>query len=135
MSQNRQQASKGSELVADVRSEDENKDLDEFCESVEIEEITLEQWSSCHKNLDLQFPVFVSAFQLEQAQSITVRLSRTIRKNTPSGRTEKREKIEHTFELKALHRDRNVLVLKGRGDQCDDSVGDLIVIIRIKDET
>ncbi len=133
MSQDRLRASDAKELVPDEKSEEEHKDLDVFCASFQVEEISFEQWAHCHKKLDLQYPVFVTTSQLELAQKVTVRLSRTIRQNSPNGRTEKREKIEHTFELKASLKDQSVIVVKGQGDCIDDNVGDLIIIIKVKD--
>ena len=133
MSQDRLRAPDANELVPERVSKEEHKELDAFCASFQVEEISFEQWTLCHSKLDLQYPVFLTTLQLEQAQKLTVRLSRTIRQNSPNGRTEKREKIEHTFELKASLKDHSVIVVKGLGDRVDDSVGDLIIIIKIKD--
>ncbi len=113
-------------------SEQEKKELDGFASSVQIEEISFEKWSRCHSKLDLEFPVFVSAEAFKLPFKTTVRLSRTIRQKTPNGRIEKREKIEHVLELEPSLEKQRVIVLKGLGDQIDDKVGDLIIIVRVK---
>jgi hypothetical protein len=127
------QASNAKELVADGTRDREHKDLDDFCASVKVEEINFDEWVKVHKKLDLQFPVYVSSSLAKENTELTVRLSRTIRQTTPKGRTEKREKIEHTFRVRESLLTENILVVKGLGDQTDDEVGDLVIIVRVKD--
>ena len=115
-----------------VKAEEE-QELQEFCSGVKYEEMSFDSWCQKHKKLDLEVPIFVTRSQLSATFRTVVRITRTIRTLTAHGHKEKREKVERELVLGPDTDARNAIQVKGLGDAIDDQVGDLWIIIKIKE--
>lgn len=62
-----------------------------------------------------------------------IRLSRSIRVTKGETRVDKREKIAHELIFEPGVDPPKTMVVKGLGDQLDSRVGDLWIIIHVKD--
>ncbi len=133
MKKDRPQGESEKQLVADPASCKEAEDLEDFCKSVLIEEISFEHWCQHHHKLDLQFPISIARSQLGQAFKKVIRLSRSIIQTDAKKRIEKREKFEYEISLDPACEMPKVLVIKGLGDRLDNQSGDLCIIITVID--
>ena len=121
------------EKFAVPASQAEDALISEMCSSISVDEISFEQWCRHHNTLDLEYTVVINRKQLQQVYRTQVKLTRTIRRKTPDGTKEQREKISHDIVLMPDATPPRALIIKGKGDCKDDISGDLVIIFCIKD--
>lgn len=98
--------------------------LEEFCQSVHIEEISFESWEESHSALDLRIPFFCSLQTAALGGDHPVKFSRCI--------DSLRKPTTHVISFPpGIHDGQEVRVI-GLGDEANGKLGDLIVIVRIK---
>ncbi|GEM_PF-6910621 len=112
---------------------EEEDDLEAFCASVQYEDIPFEKWCQHNDQLDLQYPVTIYRDQLKQTFRTVIRLSRSVRKTDCKTEAGTREKIEHELILDYFEGPEKVIRVCGLGDILGDEVGDLCIIVRVKD--
>ena len=61
---------------SETLSDSEQEDLDKFCSSTNVEEISLKKWLKYQKKLDLQFLIYVAQADINEVLKIPIRLSR-----------------------------------------------------------
>lgn len=117
----------------DFHSEEDLSFLEEFCDAIDIEEISYERWSSRHQDLDLSVPCFLTADEARFAGSRELSFSRTIRM-TKGEQEEIRIQSSILVSWNANVKDGQTFQFPGKGDQKDGDTGDLKVRIRLKNQ-
>ncbi len=102
----------------------EDKALREFCQSIEIEEISFESWEGFHADLDLRVPCFLTLHAATQRCDHIVKFSRPIESV--------RKPATHLVSFPPGIQDGHEVRVPGLGDEANGKLGDLIVIVRIK---
>jgi hypothetical protein len=106
--------------------------LDAFCAEPgsAADDLDFATWESCHDDLDLRLPLWLSADDAELGCVRSLAFSRS--ETGEGGGAPQREKLVHEVSVPAGAVDGQCLVLKGFGDRAPGRVGDLIVTLRIK---
>lgn len=134
MKKKRQQHDRKKDPVADSLHCSEQDDLDAFCSSVQIDEIRFEKWQEHHSKLDLCYPLIIRRSQIHETFRTVIRMTRTIKDiDAQSSRVESREKFEHSLELPPEELKPQKIRVKGLGDRCGKNVGDLLIVLEIRD--
>lgn len=134
MKKKRQHSGRKKDPVADSLRSSEQDDLDVFCSAVQIEEICFEEWQEQHSKLDLCYPLIIRRSQIHESFRTVIRMTRTIKDIDAQGnRVETREKFEQSLELPAEGLKPRSIRLKGLGDRCGERVGDLLIVLEIRD--
>lgn len=98
--------------------------LFEFCQSIEIEEISFESWEDSHADLDLRVPCFLAPHAASSGGDHPVKYSRSI--------DSVRKPTTHVVSFPPGMQDGQEVRVCGLGDEANGKLGDLIVIVRIK---
>lgn len=104
--------------------------LDQFCQTVQTEDISFESWESSHKDLDLTIPVWLTAAESAAGCERQIKFSRTIHSATVS--PPQRQPASCTVSIPPGRASGHKLVVKGQGDATPTQTGDLIVIVYLK---
>lgn len=98
--------------------------LEEFCQSVQFEEISFESWEVSHSDLDLRVPCFIALHAASQGGEQPIQFSRSINST--------RKPTTHVVSFPPGTADGQEVRVLGLGDEANGKLGDLIVIVRIK---
>ncbi len=104
--------------------------LKSFCDSVDLEEISLEQWESCQSALDVTIPLFLTKAEAAAGLSRELRFSRCVRESLDS--PPKRQPAQCLVTVPPQALDGLQLRCPRLGDTVLDRQGDLLIIVRIK---
>ncbi len=102
----------------------EDQALHEFCQSVQIEEISFESWDVSHSDLNLRVPFVLALPAASQGCEHAVQYSRCI--------DSVRKPTTHIVSFPPGIQDGHEVRVLGLGDEANGKLGDLIVIVRIK---
>lgn len=116
----------------DPKSGLENGDwdaLDEFCNDFEIEEISLETWKQAHRDLDIRYPLPLTAAELNTGCTKLISYAQSIRSSKAKIERPEKNVIEISVIVPAGSHHEQILKHVGLGDGLDGSFGDLLIII------
>ena len=109
----------------DGLSEGDLDALDDFCNQVELDDISFETWKHAHSNLDLLISVPMDPSLLKNGGQHTVNFVRTILSSCR--KYKKKEKVERQISWQKTNEKVLKLRFKNEGDQTGSQKGDLIV--------
>ncbi|NRA44081.1 MAG: hypothetical protein HRU09_03885 [Oligoflexales bacterium] len=105
--------------------------LENFCNQVELDDISFETWKQTHSNLDLLISVPMRLALLQKGGKQTISFVRTIL--SICGRYKKKEKIDRQISWPKTSESLVKLRFKNEGDQAGKQKGDLIVHLTCTD--
>ncbi|MCX6128849.1 MAG: hypothetical protein NTX25_07270 [Proteobacteria bacterium] len=114
-------------------SQAEQQEIDCLCAPLSHDEISFDEWCDQHSQLDLQIPLTITREQLTSSFRATIKLTRTIRTSSAQGQSERREKILKELVIEPSKTGSDKILIKGLGDIQDEKVGNLLILIQIKD--
>jgi hypothetical protein len=112
---------------------DDRSDLDaleDFCSSLQIEEISLNEWEKVDEKLDLIVPIWISAEEALLGCERIVSFVRTIQ--SEKGTAPLRQKVELLVQIPIGSDESTRIRLEGQGEIKGGKTGDLIVKIALK---
>lgn len=115
-------------LRSEIALEDDWDALDSFCEAIEFEDISFDQWSKTHHTLNLIFELRLSAMDCRDGCEKQITFTRSTYAQCASQRPSK-QKITHTIVVPPGTSFGDLIVVKGLGDCKSDQTGDLQVVI------
>lgn len=111
-------------------SKSEKISLSAFCDSIKLDEVSLESWDSSHSHLDLSIPIWLPANAAALGGDHTLHYTRTVL--SAPGATPAKQKSSYQVSIPTGVKDGTKLLVKGLGDTCADVTGNLIVIVHVK---
>lgn len=125
--------SKGQPPPIDLASPEDLNALEEFCAGVAVDDTSFKDWQSCHQQLDLTIPVFVSTSEIAAQGTLQVTFSRSVFSKNPKGKRESlREKARYNLVLTESIQEGAEILVAGLGDRDGSHCGNLRIIIRIR---
>lgn len=109
---------------------DDDTCLSRFCDSVQLDEISVQTWETCMSALDVSVPLFVTAAEADVGGEKTVRYSRSVAQAGDARPRREPSQVQVILPPKAA--DGLQLKCSGLGDVKCAVRGDLLVIVRIK---
>lgn len=107
--------------------------VDQFCQSIEQEEISYEQWSAANESLDICLFLFVSQKEISSNKTKKVKFTRIISKTlNQKRRVIARESAVFPIHLSSSLKDGYSVVLEGKGDILDSLAGRVKIVVRVK---
>lgn len=103
--------------------------LEEFCNDIELEDISFEQWAHISNNLDLLVTYKISKEELNSGGSKTISFTRKITKNSSNPLDNKKVKVTRKISWPPSRETKINLTFMGEGDQNDHQRGNLIVTL------